>query len=473
MDYEKNYNTLVKQMNMGAGKNFTFNLNQNTLLLPFSSRINLVRFENGFKSILGEFSRIQFKKSFNENLDENLVIENILNTGLVKFNQEEDKEIFKILLEDYLNDKNSKLNPRLFLYLNQHPDEYEQKGENDIALFFNDVFFNDEIKEKFKIFLTEYDSQDSMLNLILDNFPELDDTEVKSQFIPVLNHIVNLFKDDFLYLLDYHQDYLLENIELIFAYYYFFYSTQLMLKINKDFDADSSIEKLYYILEWESVSKNRTTINCGYNRINISNKELLPQMYLIDELNILMGKEGLILPDIYKEFESLEENDKKEFLKYLKKWADEYHDARKIENRDYDYVLFSKQDNSELKNLTNYLYCGLSNRERDEKNFKGVSDGRRTRYAQNINLIGNRYFLKSGGFYGNVLYLSRDMLLFLTSICVKDKKMKTKDLFKEFKKRGILFDKHSRKEIINYLDLLNLIDKKSDSGDAQYVRPIL
>ena len=123
--------------------------------------------------------------------------------------------------------------------------------------------------------------------------------------------------------------------------------------------------------------------------------------------------------------------------------------------------------------MTNYLYCGLANRERDEKNFKGVLDGRRTRYAQNINLIGNRYFLKSGGLYGRVLNLNRDMLLFLTSLCVKDKKMKTNDLFKEFKRRGILFDKHSRKEIINYLDLLNLIDKKSDSGDAQYVRPIL
>lgn len=474
MDFENNYNALVKQMNIADGKNFMFNLNQNTLILPFSSRTNLVRFENGFKSILGEFSRIQFEKSFNEQLDDEIIIENILEKDIVKFDSEKDKEIFKILIEDYLQDKNNKLNPSLFLYLNQHPNVYEQKGEYDIALFFNDVFFKDDaFKIKFKKFLNEYDSQDSILNLLLDSFPELPDKKVNSQFIPILDEIIDLFKDDFIFLIDYHPDYLLDNIELIFAYYYFFYSTQLMLKINDDFEADSKIKELYYILEWESVSKNRATINHGYNRINISNKELLSQMYLIDELNILMGTEGKLLSEINTEFESLEEEEKNEFLRYLKKWVDEYHKVRDIENVSYDYILTPTSNKSELKNLANSLYCGLTNKEKGERNFKGVPDGRRTRYAQNINLLGNRYFLKSGGIYGNILHLNRDMLLFITSLCVREKKMNVKDLFKEYKKRGLLFDKHSRKEIINYLGLLNLIDKKSDSGDAQYVRPIL
>lgn len=65
------------------------------------------------------------------------------------------------------------------------------------------------------------------------------------------------------------------------------------------------------------------------------------------------------------------------------------------------------------------------------------------------------------------------MLLVITALCVKDKKIKLNQLFEEYEKRGLFFDKHSKKEIINFLNKLNLIDKKSDSGDAQYVKPIL
>lgn len=41
------------------------------------------------------------------------------------------------------------------------------------------------------------------------------------------------------------------------------------------------------------------------------------------------------------------------------------------------------------------------------------------------------------------------------------------------KKEGLFFDKYSKDEIEEFLTKLNLIDKKSDSGDAKYVRPIL
>ena len=43
----------------------------------------------------------------------------------------------------------------------------------------------------------------------------------------------------------------------------------------------------------------------------------------------------------------------------------------------------------------------------------------------------------------------------------------------EYEKRGLFFDRYSKEEIIKLLTKLNLIDKKSDSGDAQYVKPIL
>ena len=42
-----------------------------------------------------------------------------------------------------------------------------------------------------------------------------------------------------------------------------------------------------------------------------------------------------------------------------------------------------------------------------------------------------------------------------------------------YERRGLFFDRYSKEEIVNLLNTWNLIDKKSDSGDAQYVKQIL
>ena len=61
----------------------------------------------------------------------------------------------------------------------------------------------------------------------------------------------------------------------------------------------------------------------------------------------------------------------------------------------------------------------------------------------------------------------------ITALCVKEDRIKLNDLFKEYERRGLFFDRYSKEEIINLLNTWNLIDKKSDSGDAQYVKSIL
>ena len=61
----------------------------------------------------------------------------------------------------------------------------------------------------------------------------------------------------------------------------------------------------------------------------------------------------------------------------------------------------------------------------------------------------------------------------LNLLCVKEDKIKLNDLFKEYERRGLFFDRYSKEEIVNLLNTWNLIDKKSDSGDAQYVKSVL
>jgi DNA phosphorothioation-dependent restriction protein DptG len=82
--------------------------------------------------------------------------------------------------------------------------------------------------------------------------------------------------------------------------------------------------------------------------------------------------------------------------------------------------------------------------------------------------------LKNRGRSGFSLNLSNETLLFITKLCVGgQKKMRLKDLWKQFNKRGIYFDDSTQQAVIEIYDKINLIEKKSDSGDAQYIRSIL
>ena len=62
----------------------------------------------------------------------------------------------------------------------------------------------------------------------------------------------------------------------------------------------------------------------------------------------------------------------------------------------------------------------------------------------------------------------------MTNICINNKgKLKLNTLFEEFELRGLFFDRDSKTKIIQLYEKLNLLEKKSDSGDAQYVKSVL
>ena len=52
-------------------------------------------------------------------------------------------------------------------------------------------------------------------------------------------------------------------------------------------------------------------------------------------------------------------------------------------------------------------------------------------------------------------------------------KIRLSKLFDEFEKRGLLFDRESKKKITDLYEKMNLLEKRSDSGDTQYVKSVL
>ena len=55
----------------------------------------------------------------------------------------------------------------------------------------------------------------------------------------------------------------------------------------------------------------------------------------------------------------------------------------------------------------------------------------------------------------------------------KSKRVKVEDMYKKFNEYGIIFNLGTKTAIESYLLKLNLLDRKSDSGEAQYVKVVL
>lgn len=470
MDFSDNYNNVLNQLNVKIDtKKLKHNINKNTALLPFQSREpERVIFENGFYRILGEFARIELGKKW----DNNLNVENLFNEieedeieNKVEI-EEGSEEYLKKLIKEYLfNEKDELviLNPYLFLYIPLSNNK-RSKGQHEIALFFRDIFSKD--NEKLREFFTNKETNHTFIKFILNYIPSLPNEDTPVKYVKKLDSIVDLFSEDINFAVD-NTEFLIENINKIFAYYYFFYISQLILKLNKEFDTDDNeIDDLYFLLDWEKASKNRKTIKKGYKFLKEKNTSTFTRVCLIDQLNTLTGNNGYLQYDILNFYNDLNYESKKSLLYYLKKWTATYQyvqnfDDNKDSIEDYETTL-----PNDFKDLVNILFETMNGE-------KGISKETKSRYALNLEEIGKKYFLKRRGSYGYVFNIDRDMLLVITALCVKNKKIKLGQLFKEYERRGLFFDRYSKKEIVDFLNKLNLIDKKSDSGDAQYVKPIL
>ena len=84
-------------------------------------------------------------------------------------------------------------------------------------------------------------------------------------------------------------------------------------------------------------------------------------------------------------------------------------------------------------------------------------------------------FGKFRGIYGYTLSIHENDIVMFTKLILFENngKIRLTRLFDEFEKRGLLFDRESKKHIVELFEKMNLLEKRSDSGDAQYVKYIL
>lgn len=464
MDFSENYDELLKNMDVNfETPNLSHKIDRKSPLLPFKIKNVFPKFEKGFYNILGEFSRILLDQELNNDFSlQNLIPNNINNEDIISI-EEGNEEHLTQLLNEYIFDGDDLkiLHPHLYLYV-PLSNNNQKSGERELALFLRDIFCSG--NESLIDFFNSNKSSYVLLDLVLENAPDLDNDPTERKYFSKLNYVSDLFKEDIEFAVK-NEKFFIDNMDNIFAFYYFFYISQLILKLAERLNYDEGIEKLYYLLEWENIIKSRKTVDKDYDFFKDVCYATYPRACLISQLNTLMGTENeyYLEHELLEYFNGLDYDSQQNFLGFLKKWILDYHfiqgfeETDKIKNLPNDY-----------KELVDILYSLLDDDE------KGVSYGSKQLFVQNFEAIAKKYFFKFRGSKGYILNINRDMLLMITKLCVKDKKITTKQLFKEYKKRGVFFDSRSEGEVINFLTRLNLIDKKSDSGeDAQYVKPIL
>ncbi|WP_156291354.1 DNA phosphorothioation-dependent restriction protein DptG [Oceanobacillus salinisoli] len=456
MSYTEHLNELRKSLSIKKDKQgLKHTINKKSPILPFPTRNpERAKFAQGFNGVTGEFARTISDNKINADVTMDSVIEKITNKVNPK---EEDMPYFVRLVHMFLSDdlKSMKVfHPHIFQYTPMTSGK-EAKGEANIALFIRDVLLGKD--DNVRNFFAKTEADHLVAKLILDQLDHLENSERENRYHNLIPMISDVFKEDLLYLMN-HREYFIENIHLFLAYYYFFYITQVTLKLNQ-FQKGTwdTINEVVYTLDWEASSKSRIGYERGYQRIKESGRHLLVHVNCLEHLNFLFGTTHASgYSDLKQQYEKLTVEEQRDLVQVLRKWIEEYRYHTSLPELDLN-------DNS-YDNLVMKLYQSIN---------EGITLETKSRYSLSIEEIGKRYFLKTRGVLGYMLNISQDFLLLLTTISVKDKRKSLKDVFKEFERRGIFFDRHSQEAVVQLYDKLNILDKKSDSGDAQYVKPIL
>lgn len=453
MDCKSNIEALKNSMNMN-GKTAKHTINKKAPFLPFKTREpERAKFKRGFLGVSGEVGRFITGKKLSKDMNLEDSIDKIVSE--VRCDNEEDLLYLKKLISEYLMTQDGDLNifHAFILQYVKFTEGSEAKGEESIARFIYDVILNRNSNLK-RIFENK-NSENIIIKLILEKLDTLEDRKEEDLYINNLDFISKVANEDLEFMMN-HEEFFLKNFQNILAYYYFYYITQLVVKLNKKSKADYTIpEEIYYLLDSEKASNNRRSVNKGYKLIKNESRNLLVNINLIEHLNFIFNKEGENFKGIYDLYQSMNEIEKREVVEDLNEWIQIYRQYFNLEAIDSEF---------DYESLVRNLYSSL---------YEQLDEATISRYSLAIETIGKKYFLKRRGVHGYMLNMTQEMLLLITAVSIKEEKITLKALFSEYERRGIFLDQYSKEVVVELLSKLNLIDKKSDSGDAQYVKAIL
>lgn len=431
-------------------------------LVPFKTKTDKNQYED-FSGVVGAFSRILSGISAKKTLD----IKMMKNKMRQKMDDcsDEDFEILFHIVENMYFDKNKliPINTRALSYIECNISR-QQVAEYLFSLFVDST----DLKEKYKA-MEESEDTNVLQKLVFESL-ENDNTDSivnithADCFLP---YVKEVFVKDFEVLLTnttLYQD----NIYRFLAYYYMFYVSQLAVKLSKfEHGNRNEIEKVFVTLYEEVVTKVRPGYEYGWKYVKDKVGHMFSHSVVLEMLSHNVQNAHLDYIGYFNHFNK-SINDEKV--------ADEIKHIRE------QYMNWIQLDYSGCKhNVEKDTTCATSTEIKklfETIDYQFINGGRRSHYnGYNKKFIDfvQKNFGKFRGIYGYTLSVHESDIVMFTRLILfeNDGKIRLAKLFDEFAKRGLLFDRESKKHIVELFEKMNVIEKRSDSGDAQYVKYIL
>lgn len=451
-------------------------------IFPFNTRTQSTSLDSAFNEILGNYILEITQNKINNDLKVDHEFEGqnasehhqlsafIANDFLKNKNMNADDEFnFSKMLNNFLypNGSFTPTHPYLFNLINYQRNE-KSKEFKPYGAFLADCFG---AETRLKDMFNDTTAENILMKVILESAQKLvvpTPYEKAPEYKSILPAFTDLYKEDIAFLQT-NRERFFKDFGLLTHYYFFMYIVQVTYKAHSFTNADyTKATPLHFILENEKLSKSRRDryFSQGYGEVDIRSNYLFAHINALSHLSYNVIEKGdeaaeqkntvLLYSDLKDTLEA--ENDPdlmKDFIEKLQEWLVVYREWKKLEPAEVPNT-FDELVRSYVWALT-----------------KGLHKDAQNRVGKMIKHLGSKLFIKARGSLGDTFNLQHDLLILLTSVIIKEDRMPLKQVFEEFERRGILLDKHSRQEVINLYNSHNILDKKSDSGDAQYVKRIL
>jgi DNA phosphorothioation-dependent restriction protein DptG len=458
-------------------------------LMPFntSTSIGTTADFSSFQGIVGECFRISnnkiFDKSFTSNKEESFKkkLKNHILSEVIEKVETDKVDAFKDIVISLFFEEDGELikfNRQVLPFMNFINSNSQLK---ETARYLFDIFLDSETLNDENLIKSSNDNL--YYQLVLESLPELKNSNVtapKLNYTNLFSDIKKLFLEDFKFLASNEQSFL-KHLEDLFRYYYFFYLTQLAHRLNS-IGTNNSPKHIYFSMDWEVLSESRPAYHTGWKNLSYDLKGLWAHTNAIEMLNYIsvngesVGDYKQII-DLHSDMEAKEQE--KLIIKvreisdfYISNIPDLYTGAS-WDKCDAETKGFIERNNTQFSDTISKELLSFFRR----VNYQFINTGRNAasgRYEKWLFEFCKANYTKTRGRLGATTVLRQETLLFLTKLCVgNESKIRLKTLWDKLEIRGLMFDEASKVEIIKLFERINLLEKKSDSGDAQYVKSII
>ncbi|ACQ71503.1 DNA phosphorothioation-dependent restriction protein DptG [Exiguobacterium sp. AT1b] len=381
-------------------------------------------------------------------------------------NQPEHEDEIHTFFSELLLQRDGGLNvthPSMFMYIQGNPATKKKLGTflADLTQHALDEGEIEKIKQVFKAGQNETLLDKMIVNLL----PSLTNKEYKAEHALYSSLPIKLLGEDFVYLAE-HPQYFLKEINNLLKYYLHYIVSQTTVKIN-NFETSNwnHPSKMYYTIHNETtVTSRRKTMNSGMGLLTSASENLFVHELTMAQLSCnsvnqsLENEKSKIMTydEIFQHFTMLSDTDQVQFLKDIDLQTERILTYAGLESNVNDSQTF----NEAAKQLFNAMKLTTPKEAQ-------------SRYGDHAKNIAKSHFTKRRGRLGYVLSLNQEMLILMCAVSCKNDRITFVELLERLSKRGINFDNESSTALLQLLEKINVIDKKSDSGEAQYVKPIL